>query len=478
VTKAQTAGVGSVGSEFREAVLGDERLRKRLTRVAEALLRAPSDSFPKAAGSAGQLEAIYRFLGNERVEWTDVLAPHFGETAKRADGLAEVLVVHDGSELRFDSEAADLGYLPQAGRGVLGHFSLCVKLTEYASPLGLVNLEVLSRAEPKKKRTAAEKTKERESRARKDRESAVWGVAARAAEATLKDTGARVVHVMDQEADDFSLFSELVEADSSFVIRGTSGRLLAKDLPLQNVLERAGTAFFRDVPLSRRAKPKGSRPQKTHSERQGRRAELHVRTAQVSLPRPRRAEADARQLFLNVVQVYEPSPPEGETAVQWTLITNLDIHSDAAVEHVVDVYRARWLIEEFFKALKTGCAIEKRQLETAHSLLNALAIFSVVAWRLLALRTLSRCAPETSADEIFTEDNFALMRGLAKRHPSAKLPPGRVTMRDFLMAIAGLGGFLKSNGVPGWQVLGRGYEDFLQAEVGYALGKAQALAEM
>jgi hypothetical protein len=477
MTKAQSAGIGSVGNEFRGAELGDERLQKRLVRIAEAMLRAPSKSFPKAAGSPSQLEAIYRFLGNGRVTWKEILGRHIEETAERARGLKEVLAVHDGSEFRFCSGAEDLGYLAQAGRGFLGHFSLCVKLEEIAKPLGLLNLEVLSREEPTKG-TAAQKTKERASKPRAERESATWGVAARAAEEALSGTGARVVHVMDREADDFTLFAELVEANSSFVIRGTGERLLAKGLPLQNVLDRTSSSYFREVPLSRRAKPAGSKAKKSHPARHGRMAELHVRTAQVALPRPPRAEAKSRTLLLNVVQVYEPSPPKGEAPVQWTLITNLDIDSDAAIEHVVDIYRARWLIEEFFKALKTGCAIEKRQLETAHGLLNALAVFSVVAWRLLALRTLSRSAPDTPADELFTEDNFALMRGLAKRRPSAKLPPGRVTMRDFLMAIAGLGGFLKNNGEPGWLVLGRGYEDFLQAEVGYVLGKAHALAEM
>jgi hypothetical protein len=47
----------------------------------------------------------------------------------------------------------------------------------------------------------------------------------------------------------------------------------------------------------------------------------------------------------------------------------------------VDCYRGRWTIEEYFKALKTGCQYERRQLETAHSLLNALAILAPVAWR-------------------------------------------------------------------------------------------------
>ena len=101
-------------------------------------------------------------------------------------------------------------------------------------------------------------------------------------------------------------------------------------------------------------------------------------------------------LRLNVIHVFERKPPKGQPAVEWFLLTNLPIDSDEAIAFAVDCYRARWTIEEFFKALKTGCQFEKRQLESAHSLLNALAILAPVAWRLLLLRHL-RTSEEQSA---------------------------------------------------------------------------------
>jgi len=62
----------------------------------------------------------------------------------------------------------------------------------------------------------------------------------------------------------------------------------------------------------------------------------------------------------------------------------------------------RWTIEKYFKALKTDCQYEKRQLESAHSLLNALAILAPVAWRLVLLRHLARNAPKRSASDALT----------------------------------------------------------------------------
>jgi hypothetical protein len=107
---------------------------------------------------------------------------------------------------------------------------------------------------------------------------------------------------------------------------------------------------------------------------------------------------------------------------------------------------------------------EKRQLESKHTLLNALAIFAPIAWQLLALRQLSRNRAELPADSILSPLKLTLLQ----RHPDVRLRPD-ATIRDAMLAIAALGGHIRNNGEPGWQVLGRGYEDLLLLERGAAL---------
>ena len=121
-----------------------------------------------------------------------------------------------------------------------------------------------------------------------------------------------------------------------------------------------------------------------------------------------------------------------------------------------------WTIEEFFKALKTGCQFEKRQLESAESLLNALAILSQVAWRLLLLRHLARSTKPNPAAQALTAKQLDVLRAVAKR-PLPKMP----TARETLLAVAALGGHIKNNGDPGWLVLGRGMHDLLLLEMGW-----------
>ena len=127
------------------------------------------------------------------------------------------------------------------------------------------------------------------------------------------------------------------------------------------------------------------------------------------------------------------------------------------------------MIEEFFKALKTGCAVEKRQHESLHALLNAVAICLPIAWNLLLLRNLARSTPEAPATEVLTPTQIDVLRACAS--PKLDRTP---TVRQVLFAVAALGGHLKNNGEPGWQVLGRGMEYLLTLEIGWLAGSKKS----
>ena len=171
-----------------------------------------------------------------------------------------------------------------------------------------------------------------------------------------------------------------------------------------------------------------------------------------------------RYLPINVVVVEEANPPKGEPPVTWRLYTAEPIDSPAHLERIVDGYRCRWVVEEFFKALKTGCGIEKRQLESRHALENALAVYIPIAWRVLRHRTLAKLDGGSKASLILSKLQIQLLR----RASNIKLP--RVlTMNTALIAIAALGGHLKRNGSPGWITLLRGYQRLLTLEEGALL---------
>ena len=137
---------------------------------------------------------------------------------------------------------------------------------------------------------------------------------------------------------------------------------------------------------------------------------------------------------------------------EWRLITTEPIDTVAQVTQIVEWYRARWLIEEFFKCLKTGCAYEKRQLESFETLLIALAFLIPIAWQLLLLRHLAREAHDVPATAALTPRQLAVLCASPAGARLAATP----TIRDALRVVAPLGGHLRQNGEPGWLVLGRG----------------------
>jgi hypothetical protein len=448
--------VQTLALELAEADLGDTRLDRRLVLLATSLADRAAESFPKALDDA-ELEAAYRFFGNERVTPEAILAPHFRQSAKRSSQHDDVLVVHDTTQFEFrgNSPREGLGRLVNPGQGFFGHVALAISADGVREPLGLLSVETLFRLD---KPTPRGKRRPSDNRGESER----WRRGIENAEQLL-DGATRAIHVMDREADSYSILSALTEASRSFVIRAFQDRVLVgvDDEHLRQVARKTKRSFEREVPLSRRPHHTGAIG-KRHPARQGRIARLSFSATPVEIPRTIKVKAGPSSIELNVVYVVERKPPKGEPPVEWFLLTDLPISNDEEIAFVVDCYRGRWTVEEYFKALKTGCQYEKRQLESAHSLLNALAVLAPVAWRLLLLRHLARHAPERPASAALTSSQLDVLHAVAKRPISA-----RPTVKEAMLAIAGLGGHLPRNGDPGWLVLGRGMHDLLLLELGW-----------
>ena len=435
--------------EFADADLGDARLNRRLCLLAERFAEKPGETFPKALDDA-ELEGAYRFFGNDEVTPEAILAPHFRQSARRAGDVARVIVVHDTTAFEFGGQAKreGLGHLIKpSAQGFFGHFSLALVADGTRTPLGLLAVETVFRL---KKPIGQKNWTPSQSLG----ESARWLRGVEASEQQLAG-GVEAIHVADREGDKFELLAVLTKTHRPYVIRSFQDRRLVEgdEVRLRAAACAAKATLRREVPLSPRPKIPGPKGQR-HPARRFRLARLSFAATSVELKRS--------SLPVNVIHVFERKPPPGEPAVEWFLLTNLPIDTDDEIAFAVDCYRARWTIEEYFKALKTGCQFEKRQLESAHSLLNALAILAPVAWRLLLLRHLARAKQRAPASNALTGKQLEVLRAVAK-----KPLPQRPSARDAMLAVATLGGHIKSNGDPGWLVLGRGMHDLLLLEMGW-----------
>lgn len=468
--------IEDVADEFTSADMGDERLNRRLLTIADAVAAAPSSSFPQMTGSDGELEGVYRFLSNERVTPAKILAPHFAATVERAASEDDVLVIHDSSLFTFGGESPreGLGRIHKQGgdQGFLGHFAFAVSGDGTRRPLGLVGVSTVVRT-----RAPLGRNPTRRARAQREgpKESSRWPLMVMAVHDRMPDA----IHVMDREADGFPIYETLLAHRARFVIRGRDRQrqrhaiVDGESMRLPEVRDAARVKLRRTVPLSRRrATRRPDAAKRIHPPRNERVATLEIRCSRVTLPRPwdQSRLREPRFLDVNVVWVTEVGQPAGDEPVSWMLVTNLPTATERDLERIVDAYRARWVIEEFFKALKTGCAFEKRQLESFHALMNALAVFCVIAWRLLLLRTVARDRPRGRAEDALTVRQVRVLHALREigepRFRRVQLP-SRATAQDGLYAVAALGGHIRNNGFPGWEVLNRGYEALVLLELGW-----------
>ena len=186
--------------------------------------------------------------------------------------------------------------------------------------------------------------------------------------------------------------------------------------------------------------------------REGRTAELEIRKATIELCRP--VHGDPRlpaTITVNVVLCEEMDPPEGSDAISWMLVTTLEIETDEDVQRVISAYCVRWQIGVYFRTLKSGCRIERRRFEELDRVLNCVAFYSVVAWRLMYVCHLGRECPEIECEVIFeTSEWKSVYSILGEELPSAGCP----SLNELVRAIARLGGFMdRPKNHPGTQTL-------------------------
>jgi hypothetical protein len=150
---------------------------------------------------------------------------------------------------------------------------------------------------------------------------------------------------------------------------------------------------------------------------------------------------------VNVVLVREENPPDGEPAIEWLLVTSLPVTMLSEIETVVDYYRCRWLIEQYFKVLKSGCEVEKLQLETTDRLMAAVAVYLIVAWRVLYLVRLGRECPEMTCEAVLMPEEWqSVWRVVKEKDPPKKAP----SLGVMIPLIAQLGGYIpRPNDPPG-----------------------------
>lgn len=434
-------------NEFGFAQLGDKRRNKRLVNIAQNLATRPGGTLPQAFPDWAELKAAYRFFGQKGVGFKDILTPHWERTRAACRETGEYLIIEDTTVLDYSNHPAtqDLGQIGDgSGRGFELHSALAVRVEGWTleqRPEGtIVGLFGQSCSSP---RPAPEGESRRE-RLSRPRKSQRW--AAGFKEAGCPPAGSQWIYIADRESDFYEPIQTCQQHGINFVIRGCQDRRLAGEAGrLGEALAKAAVMGQTTVEVRAR----GGQPART--------AMVEMRAVRVDLDGPWRPGGWQPALRgVTAVEVREVHPPEGvKEPLRWLLLTSLPCTTWSEVQRVVGRYAARWWIEEYHKALKSGTGVEDSQLERGYRLEPLIAVLAVVAVRLLSTKMLARSRPESF--EAATSFGPEMLAVLEKKLGA---PKGGWTNQNVLVATARLGGFLarKHDGMPGWQTIWRGWQ--------------------
>lgn len=461
-----------IDEELRTVDLGDERLDRRMGVLLERLGGAPQASIPAACRGHAETLAAYRFFDNERVSAEKVLAPHVAATVERIGAQSVALLVQDTTELDYTDQPATQGLGPlnyERRIGLLQHLTLAV--TPERLCLGVIEARIWgrreseARAEGEYKRLPIEK-----------KESVRWIESYRVASSVARRAPqTRIVSVADREGDIYEFFEETEKARrggsrwAEWIVRSNHDRRvetsdereeeesltrLRAALAAQPVLGRAETLVAR----------KGDRPSRL--------ARIEVRATRLVLQPPFRKERKLDALEVGVVWAHEVDGPKDER-IDWLLLTSLPVETLDQALQVVDYYCCRWQIELFFRVLKSGCKVEKLQLENDRRLKTAIALYLIVAWRVLFVTMLGRACPDLPATAIFDEAEWKSVWTISRQTSPPETPP---PLGEMVRMVAALGGWLgrKGDGEPGAGALWRGLQrttDFAMAWVSFGPAK-------
>jgi Transposase DNA-binding len=437
------------GQHFGACVLGDRRLTDRAVYTADRIMQHPGGTLPDKLNDNASLLGMYDLVNNKKVTHGNLMAAHFARTrGKMNEARGTVLVLHDTTEVDFSGLDSVKGRGPIGNGGCQGflvHNSLAYDY-DAAEVIGLANQTLHVRRAVPQTETSKQKREHprRESRLWKKG----WAGMGPAAEGTTR------VNVADRGADIFEFIDAVQLAGDHYCIRSKSNRIIKLDDG------RGGSVKSRLHDWARRLPTLGIREVQVRSNhmQMARQTGVRVAVARVAVPAPAhaRGEHSRQTLTVWVIHVLELKPPRGCPPLEWVLLTNVPTEGLEQAGVRLDWYACRPVIEEYHKAMKTGCGVEEQQFTTLKALQVTVGLLSVVAVQLLSLRDLSRRddAKTRSASEVIDQsyvDLLCLWR-------FKKLLP-KISVHDFCRALGKLGGHLnrKHDGDAGWLVLWRGW---------------------
>ncbi|MFO7717870.1 MAG: IS4 family transposase [Desulfohalobium sp.] len=444
--------------EFGAVQFFDSRLKRRLMDIARNFFSDPEATIPEACGSKAKTMGAYRFFHNEKTTMDVILNAHTEASVERIKQHKIVLAPQDTTTLNYSSHpmTADLGPINTKDDDLIGlllHDTLA--FTEDGTPLGVLDAQCWARdPDDRGKRSRRKQTPIEQ------KESAKWLRSYRkVAEVQRLCPETTLVSIGDRESDIFELFQEAQSTPDGpqLLVRAEKSRnRKVEQENLWEAVSNQNVAGSLKLHIPRR----GSR--------KARETLMDIRFRPVDLSPPNR-QSQAEPIRVWAVSVKEQEAEDGGKALEWLLLSTLEVASFEQARQKVEWYSARWGIEVYHRTLKSGCRLKDRQLGTADRLEACLGVDMIVAWRIYHLTMLGREVPDVACTVFFKDVEWKALCCLVSKTPNPPEKPP--TLKEAVYMVAGIGGHLgrKNDGFPGTQTMWRGLQKLDTATEMYAI---------
>jgi hypothetical protein len=150
--------------------------------------------------------------------------------------------------------------------------------------------------------------------------------------------------------------------------------------------------------------------------RKARLAELSIRFSAVEVCKPRHgARGLPGSIVITLVDVRETSRPDDSEPIHWRPLTTHTVTNLEEARKVIDFYRLRWRIEEYFRTLKTaGFNIEEANISDPRAMTNFVAAVEIAGVTVMQL-VQARDATAQSIADAFDPADQPLFEALAAK---------------------------------------------------------------
>lgn len=466
--------------------LGDARLNKTAADISKRIIDRKTAVVKVLGDNAAEEKRYHRLINNDKVTPEKLIMPYTYRTSDICSTRKHVLLLQDTTE--YAVEAANKGSRPQVG--LVGHdksigFPVHATLALDADThecLGIADAEFMRKTE-KSKLTSYERNCQKI----EEKSSYRW-INSINRTTDLIDKPTMITYVADREADIYELFHTCDQLKCHFVIRSSADRntdtekeakvifiptrqRIRQFCSLREVLDAEEVFFEYDAVIPR-----------ISGERKERNARFQVKFVTTEIRRTSRKGYPKdlpRTLPVNCIEVIEIDSSDSKP-IYWRILTSHKVESIEDCKKIIEYYKARWNIEQLFRATKKqGLRVESNQGKTYESLVNIAAVALISACQTMqlvkAMEIDSECEPP--AEHVFDKESISVLESLNKQYQgkTKKLmnlaPHGSLRWAAWIIArMGGWNGYV-SQGKPGPLIMRRGLEKFSSFEQGwYARG--------